>query len=221
MKKQLAYKQIGLAIFAAFIMTACNDTKSGSVQQMGALDPVIEYAENGKVAPTQQDYKTAGVTGVDSEEKLAEINEIVEASDPKDVDTTEEIQALVKTSFGTEKKDTKTQAKTNTKTKTSTSKAKTTTSKACPTSTCGSTCNKPATCGSTCNKPTTCGSTCNKPTTTKPTTTKPTTKPTTCGSTCGSTCNKPTTCGSTCGSTCNKPATCGSTCNKPATCTKP
>jgi len=163
MNKYLTYKQIGLALVTAFIMVACDGNTNGNAQQqkeVGAIDTVVAYAQNGQVAPTQADYKDAGVVGVDSVEKLAEVNQVVVNLDATEVDSTSELQAVVNNLGITAKvKDSNTTKDTNT-TKTSTTKP--TTKPTCGSSTCGA--SKCGTCGtSTCgaSKCGTCGtSTC-------------------------------------------------------------
>ncbi len=73
--------------------TACG---GGDDTQNTAINKFIAYAQsNGSSeAPTLQDYIDAGVGGV-TEENLAEINELVENLTRDEVDTTEEIQAIV------------------------------------------------------------------------------------------------------------------------------
>ncbi len=81
--------------FASFL-TACGgggDDPTANEQQM-AIESIANYAQNGQLAPTVEDYENAGVTGV-TEENLAQINAAVESLNYEDVDTKEEIQALL------------------------------------------------------------------------------------------------------------------------------
>jgi len=168
MKKYSTYTQIGLALVTAFIMIACDGNSHSNAQQqkeIGAIDTVVAYAENGKVTPTQADYKDAGVIGVDSEEKLAEVNQVVANSDTTEVDSTSELQAVVN-DLGIKAK--KSSKDTNTTKDANTTKGTTTTTSTCGTSTCGastcgtSTCNAGKTCGTSTCGTSTCGtSTCN------------------------------------------------------------
>ena len=136
MKQNTIYKQIGLAFLASFVMTACDYNGANATSETIAHNNIVTYAKNGKIIPTQQDYADIGVKGIDNEESLAEINEIVEGSEVNEVDTTEEIQDLVN-AFRVKAKDVNASA--------STVKLASST---CPTSACGSTCNSSA---STCS----------------------------------------------------------------------
>jgi len=90
------YTKLGLALVAAIFLAACNENaNTEQINQAGAFDRIVAFAENGKVAPTKEDYLEAGIFGVNSDEKVAEVNEIVENSDPAEVDTQEELQAIV------------------------------------------------------------------------------------------------------------------------------
>jgi len=180
--KVTKYIKLVLVALTAIMFTACDENSikqsnenSIAYNKKTAITKIMEYAENGKVAPTVQDYKDLNIVGM-TEEKLAELNEVVENSSKEEVDTTEEVQVLAK-EIGISNNRKSNADKNVTTTSTSTSP---TCGSTCPTSTCGSSCGT-STCGSTC--PTsTCGSSCGT-------------------STCGSTC--PTsTCGSSCGSTC-------------------
>ena len=95
MKYTNTYKKLGLALIMVLILTACGggggNPKSA---ELTGLDRITEYAQNGGTAPTLQDYLDAGVTGIDSEAQLAEINQVVEGLVAEDVDTTVEVQAL-------------------------------------------------------------------------------------------------------------------------------
>jgi len=170
MKKYSTYTQIGLALVTAFIMVACDGNSHSNAQQqkeIGAIDTVVAYAENGKVTPTQADYKDAGVIGVDSEEKLAEVNQVVANSDTTEVDSTSELQAVVNDLGIKARKSSKdtntTKGTTTTSTSSSTCGTSTCGTSTCGTSTCGtSTCNAGKTCGTSTCGASTCGtSTCN------------------------------------------------------------
>lgn len=91
MKHIHTYKKLGLALSTALILTAC----SGGGGTPTGLDRIVEYAQNGGTVPTLEGYLDAGVVGTDSKAKLAEINQVVEGLVAADVDTTEEVQALV------------------------------------------------------------------------------------------------------------------------------
>jgi hypothetical protein len=79
-----------------------------AVKSVAAVDKVKKYAEDpeNNDAPNAEDYKEAGIdTGVkdpknptpEEQEKINEINELIGTLDPKDVDTPEEIQDVIKT----------------------------------------------------------------------------------------------------------------------------
>lgn len=93
MKYIHTYKKLGLALSTALILTACGGG-GGTPAEPTGLDRIVEYAQNGGTVPTLQDYLDAGVVGIDSEEKLAEINQVVEGLVAEDVDTSQEVQAL-------------------------------------------------------------------------------------------------------------------------------
>lgn len=94
MMQQRIYIKIALVLTLGLVLNACGGNNSSPLSLSG-LDRIIEYTQNGGTTPTRQDYLDARVTGIDSEEKLAEINEVVERLLGVDVDTTEEVQALV------------------------------------------------------------------------------------------------------------------------------
>jgi len=170
MKKYTKCGQIAAALFAVFVLNACDGSNSSIEQQnqSTALDKVVEYATEGKVAPIKQDYADIGLTGIDTEAEVAEMNEVVENSKATDVDSKEELESIAKDlSISAQGDSNKLVAvKQGSATDTANREKAKQKSGSCS-STCGSTCNKPAgsTCGSTCNKPagSTCGSTCNKP----------------------------------------------------------
>ena len=83
-------------ILGLLLFTAC---KGSSESTEIAIAKITAYAQNGTPVPTVQDYLDAGVTGV-TEANLAEINEIVSNLTPEEVDTVEEIQAVVSSTVG-------------------------------------------------------------------------------------------------------------------------
>lgn len=89
------YKKLVLFLSTALMLTACGGG-SGNPAPTG-LDRITEYAQNGGTLPILQDYLDAGVTGINSDEALAEINQVLEGLVAEDVDTTQEVQALVDT----------------------------------------------------------------------------------------------------------------------------
>ena len=94
MKHIHTYKKLSLALSTALILTACEVGDGTTAFEPTGLDRITEYAQNGGTLPTLQDYLDAGGTGIDSEEKLAEINQVVEGLVSEDVDTAQEVQAL-------------------------------------------------------------------------------------------------------------------------------
>ncbi len=88
-----------LATLMLLILTACGggDTPSSPTTpttQERAIDKIEAYAQGTGSAPSVQDYLDAGVTGVTAD-NLNEINAVVAGLTQEDVDTKEEIQALV------------------------------------------------------------------------------------------------------------------------------
>ena len=79
-----------------FVFTACKGGKNGNTTHDKAIEKLTAYAQsNGTAeAPTLQDYLDAGVTGIDTDAKLAELNQIIAGLTQEEVDTTEEVQAL-------------------------------------------------------------------------------------------------------------------------------
>ena len=76
-------------------LTACGGSSSADpTAQEIAIEEIATYAENGGTAPTVEDYLTAGVEGVNAE-NIDQINEVVEGLAYDDVDTQEEIQAII------------------------------------------------------------------------------------------------------------------------------
>lgn len=60
-----------------------------------AIDNIEAYAnDSSRTAPTLEDYSNAGVQGVTAD-NLGELNALVDALEAEDVDTTEEIKALL------------------------------------------------------------------------------------------------------------------------------
>ena len=103
-----------LVIIAVVLLTACGGSSSSSEStqlldtqtvsdestqsldpQTVAIDKIMLYAnDNTQPAPTILDYSNAGIVGVTAE-NIDDINEIVESLTVEDVDSSEEIQALV------------------------------------------------------------------------------------------------------------------------------
>jgi len=85
-----------LAVLLLVSMTACgggSSSKKPVDPQQVAINKIAAYADNGKRAPTVQDYATAGVSGV-SEENIDQINVAIESLEREDADTQAEIQAI-------------------------------------------------------------------------------------------------------------------------------
>jgi len=84
---------------STLIFTACENNSSATqpATHDTGLTKIIAYANThgGSEAPSLQDYTNANVIGIDNT-KLLDINEVVKGLDKEDIDTTEEIQALVK-----------------------------------------------------------------------------------------------------------------------------
>ena len=76
--------------------TACGGGDGGTTtdSQEIAIDRLEAYAANNNNPPTLEDYLDAGVQGV-NDDNLDEINAVVNTLDPEDVDSVEEINALV------------------------------------------------------------------------------------------------------------------------------
>ena len=91
-------KHIKLLFLASMVIlfTACGGGGgNGDTPQTIAIDKIEAYANNNtNPAPTVQDYKDAGVTGVTAE-NLDDVNSVVASLTPGDVDTKEEIQKIV------------------------------------------------------------------------------------------------------------------------------
>ena len=81
-----------------FLLSACDSGGSNpttATAKEKAFAKIIAYVEDGnKVAPTLQDYLDVGVTGA-TEDNLDQLNTVVESLEGIDVDTTEELNALV------------------------------------------------------------------------------------------------------------------------------
>ena len=90
-KRKLAFVFL-MAVFVA----SCGggQTKSGSSTKNEAIEKIANYAKNAGLAPTIEDYVNAGVSGVDAE-NLEIINNKVSGLHYEDVDTKQEIQALL------------------------------------------------------------------------------------------------------------------------------
>jgi len=83
-----------LVVFSLVLFTACGGGAGGDTAKDTAITKITQFAQSGGDAPTVQDYIDAGVTGV-TEDNLKAINDVVEDLEEQDVDTSEEIQALV------------------------------------------------------------------------------------------------------------------------------
>ena len=62
--------------------------------RVDALAAIGEFSVMGTEAPTAADYADAGIIGIDTDLAVSQLNEAIASSDPADVDTVEEIQAL-------------------------------------------------------------------------------------------------------------------------------
>ena len=84
---------VSLAV-GLFLFTACGGNGKNVEEQ--AIDIIVNYAEtNGDATqPTVEDYTNTGVVGVNSE-NISELNNLVATLTGEDVDTAEEIQALL------------------------------------------------------------------------------------------------------------------------------
>jgi surface protein len=85
-------------LFLSLIFLALNACGSGAntpalTAQEIAIEKIADYAQDGGIEPTLQDYLDAGITGIDAT-NLADINTVVEQLTYDDVDTEAEIQAL-------------------------------------------------------------------------------------------------------------------------------
>ena len=85
-----------LTLSLLFFFTACGGGKNGNTTHDKAIEKLTAYAQSNGTSevPTLQDYLDAGVTGIDTDAKLAELNQVVEGLTKEEVDTTEEVQAL-------------------------------------------------------------------------------------------------------------------------------
>lgn len=92
----LKYTKWFFVSLAVIFLTACGG-KTGSnesTSQELAINKISQYAENGASIPTLQDYNDADITGV-TQGSLLQINALIELLGAKDVDTKDEIQAIV------------------------------------------------------------------------------------------------------------------------------
>ena len=91
-------KKIALFLSVLFLLSACDNGGSNPTTVTAkekAFAKIIAYAEDGnKAAPTLQDYRDVGVTAA-TEDNLDQLNAVVESLERIDVDTTEELNALV------------------------------------------------------------------------------------------------------------------------------
>ena len=102
MKKTL--NLIIILLLSSFLLSGCGGGGSGSNNSMTtsssediadiAIDHIVQYAQNNSHAPSIQDYIDAEVTGV-TEDNLEEVNAVIAGLTKEDVDTKEEIQAIV------------------------------------------------------------------------------------------------------------------------------
>jgi len=94
MKNIHRIKKLALSTAAIIVLASCGGG-GGIATALSGLDRIKEYAQTGGILPTLQDYHLAGATGVVTDVDLAEINEVVEGLEGKDVDTLEELQIVI------------------------------------------------------------------------------------------------------------------------------
>ena len=91
------FKGFVLGVGTVIIVSSCGGGGGGVPSTLAGLDRIIEYAQNGGILPTRQDYQAAGITSVLSDAQLAELNQVVKGLEGADVDTPEEIQTIANT----------------------------------------------------------------------------------------------------------------------------
>lgn len=89
-----------LILLLGFMLVACgseNSENSDKTSKQIAIEKIVEYAETNGVsmAPAIQDYEDAGVTGIDNDEKLQDLNKLVASLSQENVDTQEKLQKLI------------------------------------------------------------------------------------------------------------------------------
>lgn len=86
---------ISMLLGSSLLFTGCGSSSSTlDTTQSSGIDIIEAYAEDlTNPVPTVEDYENAGITGVNAE-NIFDINLLVVALDPADVDTSEEIQAI-------------------------------------------------------------------------------------------------------------------------------
>ncbi|MEE9332121.1 MAG: immunoglobulin-like domain-containing protein [Methylophilaceae bacterium] len=97
---QQIIRSTGLVFLSLSILSACGGGSSNSAKantptaKEAALSKIVAYTKAGSSsAPTVQDYKNAGVSGVSSE-TLDELNSVIKNLDASEVDSTKELESL-------------------------------------------------------------------------------------------------------------------------------
>jgi len=86
-------QRIALAILIMFLFAGCNN-KTQQPQQELAIMKIANYAQDNETPPSLQEYIDAGVNGVTAD-NLNDINAFILDLKYEDVDTLEEIQAII------------------------------------------------------------------------------------------------------------------------------
>ena len=89
--------KLALLSLAIFLLIACGGSSDNSKKsaQVLAMEKIALYAKDSRnPAPTLKDYKDAGVVGLDNVD-INKLNEKVASLTPEDVDTVEELNAIV------------------------------------------------------------------------------------------------------------------------------
>jgi len=86
-------QHIALAILTMFLFAGCNN-KTQQLQQEIAIMKIANYAQNHETPPQLQDYIDAEVKGITAD-NLSDINAFILELNYEDIDTLEEIQAIV------------------------------------------------------------------------------------------------------------------------------
>ena len=95
MQKKLHY--LLMIVTSSLLLSGCGgggSTSPESSSEESAIERIYQYAQDENTAPTVQDYLDAGITGV-TEENLDTINMTIATLTPEEVDTRDELQAIV------------------------------------------------------------------------------------------------------------------------------
>ena len=89
-------KKIFLLMFTLFFILSCENTDNKQTLQEIAITLIANYAEGKGPTPTIRNYEDAGIVGV-NEQNIVELNLFIQTLIAEDIDTAEELNAVIDT----------------------------------------------------------------------------------------------------------------------------